>query len=82
LTEARDRLLALAARRTRIKTETRIVLGDPAEEIAAQAAVSNAGLAVLILRRGRGLFGPRKGSITYRVLCSSATPVLALPAPL
>lgn len=82
LTEVRDRLLALAARHKRVKIDPRIVLGDPAEEIAALAALSNAGLAILILRRGGGLFGPRKGSITYRVLCSSATPVLAIPAPL
>lgn len=82
LTEARDRLQALGARLKRVKTESRILLGDPAKEIAAFAADSNAGLLVLTLRRGRGLFGPRKGSITYRVLCGTATPILAVPAPL
>ena len=80
LTKARDRLQALGDSVKRMKVQTRIALGDPAEEIAALAADSEASLVILILRRGRGLFGPRKGSITYRVLCGSPTPLLAVPA--
>lgn len=80
LTRARDRLQALADSVKGVKVHIRIALGDPAEEIAALAADAKAGQVILILRRGRGLFGPRKGSITYRVLCGAATPLLAVPA--
>jgi nucleotide-binding universal stress UspA family protein len=59
---------------------TRVVLGRPSEEIAATAADLKASLIVLVLRRGRGLFGPRQGTTTYQVLCCSPIPVLALPA--
>lgn len=80
LTKARARLQALGAAVRGVKVQTRILLGDPAEEIAALAADSDAGLMVVILRRGRGLFGPRRGSITYRVLSGTSTPLLAIPA--
>jgi hypothetical protein len=55
------------------------VIGDPAEEIPKVASTLKAGLIVLVLRSGRGLLGPRKGSTTYHVLTTSATPVLAIP---
>jgi hypothetical protein len=32
----------------------------------------------MVLRAGRGLFGARQGSTTYRVLCGTPLPVLAL----
>lgn len=76
LAAARVRLQALA------KTSgasVRVALGKPESEIAAAAAELKARLIVLVLRRGRGIFGARPGATTYRVLCSSQTPVLALP---
>lgn len=60
------------------RVESRALLGHPAEEIAATSTDIGAGLIVLALRRGHGLFGPRQGSITYRVLSGAATPILAL----
>jgi nucleotide-binding universal stress UspA family protein len=55
------------------------LVGRPEDEIAAAAAGAKADLIILALRRGHGIFGPRQGATTYRVLCSSPTPVLALP---
>lgn len=80
LTAARDRLRALGASVKGVKVQTRTALGDPAEEIAALVADQNAGLLIMILRRGRGLFGPRRGSISYRVLSGTTAPLLAIPA--
>jgi nucleotide-binding universal stress UspA family protein len=80
LESARQRLEALAANvRTRLRTRVtaRVLLGNPANGIATAAAATHAALIVLTLREGHGLFGPRQGSITYRVLSSSAIPVLA-----
>jgi nucleotide-binding universal stress UspA family protein len=79
LTEARARLDTLAASIRTVPVESHVALGDPAEEIAATAADSRAGLIVLMLHPGRGLLGPRQGTITYRVLCSTKTAALALP---
>jgi nucleotide-binding universal stress UspA family protein len=81
LRSARETLEKLAAwiRRTaNIRVESRGVLGEPAEELSATATDLRAGLIVLTLRRGHGLFGARQGSVTYRVLCGAAVPVLAL----
>jgi len=58
---------------------SRVVLGIPEDEIAAVASEMNPGFILLVLRRGRGLFRARQGTTTYRVLCASTTPVLALP---
>ena len=80
LTKARDRLQKLSAVVKGAKVEGRVLLGDPAQEISAEAAESDAGLVILMLRQGRGLFAPRKGATTYRVLAGGATPVLAIPA--
>jgi nucleotide-binding universal stress UspA family protein len=80
LESTRHRLEALAANvrtRVRSKVNTRAMLGSPADGIAAAAAATHAALIVLTLREGHGLFGPRQGSITYRLLSSSAIPVLA-----
>lgn len=56
-----------------------VLLGRPEDGIVAAARESEAGLIILALRRGKGIFGPRQGATTYRVLCSSRVPVLALP---
>jgi nucleotide-binding universal stress UspA family protein len=62
-----------------VEAASRVALGIPEDEIADVASEMKAGLIVLALRRGRGLFGSRQGTTTYRILCASRTPVLALP---
>lgn len=62
-----------------VPIETRVVSGNPADEIAALAAEERIGVVVMHLRKGPGLFGPRAGSIAYHVLRHAVTPVLALP---
>lgn len=61
-----------------VKAEALTAFGDPAEEIAKIAKERRAGLIVIGLHASP-LAGPRMGSVTYRVLCLSQTPVLALP---
>ena len=81
LKAARARLEDLAKYASTIldgRVEGRALLGTPAEEISAAATDLGAGLIVLTLRRGHGLFGARQGSVTYQVLCGAVTPVLAL----
>jgi nucleotide-binding universal stress UspA family protein len=78
LNEARTRMKGIA---DRVGAVSRVALGIPEDEIAAAASEMKAGLIVLALRRGHGLFGSRQGTTTYRVLCASTTPVLALPPP-
>jgi len=84
-TQDRERLAAAKARLRRLAAdvagsdvESRVVLGDPGEELPALAEDVGADLMVIRLRRGHGVFGRRQGSTTYRVLCGSAIPVLAL----
>jgi nucleotide-binding universal stress UspA family protein len=76
LLAARKRLASIARS---VGAASRVVLGIPEDEIGAVASETKAGLIVLALRRGRGLFGPRQGTTTYRVLCASTIPVFALP---
>ena len=79
LSRAQARLDKLRARLDpAVVTECRVVTGDPAEQIAIAAAGRSVGLVVLTRRRGQGLLGPRRGSITYQVLCSANTPILAM----
>ncbi len=73
---AQKRLLGVAKS---VGAESRVALGRPEDEIAVAASKAKAGIIILALRRGRGIFGPRQGATTYRVLCSSTIPVLALP---
>jgi nucleotide-binding universal stress UspA family protein len=61
-----------------VKTETLVVSGDPAEEIVKLTEVRHANLIVIGLHSAE-LFGPRMGSVTYRVLSLTRTLVLALP---
>ena len=58
----------------------RVVIGDPVDEIEKAASKEKAAAIVMTLR-DKGALGPRRGSITYRVVCSGNTPVLALPPP-
>ena len=61
-----------------VQAETLILSGDPSEEITKLAKTRQAHLIVIGLHSS-GLLGPRMGSVTYRVLCLSHAPVLALP---
>ena len=59
-------------------SDTLIVEGNPAEQIARLARERHAGLIVLGLH-GSPFPGPRMGSVTYRVLCLAPVLTLALP---
>jgi nucleotide-binding universal stress UspA family protein len=79
--EAEQQIDALAAiARRRIPTETHVVCGRPADEIAAVAAVERAALLITALRDRRGWFGARRGSVSYHVLSHAVAPVLAWPS--
>lgn len=56
---------------------TRIVDGDPAEQIARLAR--EAGSAAIVMSLGSSAMRRKPGSIAYRVLCLAPVPVLALP---
>lgn len=62
----------------RLRVESLLAYGDPAEELAKVVRDRRAGLVIMGLH-GSPLLGPRMGSVTYRMLCLSETPVLALP---
>jgi nucleotide-binding universal stress UspA family protein len=62
----------------KLRPEALVAYGDPAEEISKVARDRDAGLIVIGLHAS-ALLGPRMGSVTYRVLCLTATLVLALP---
>jgi nucleotide-binding universal stress UspA family protein len=59
-------------------TETFVLSGDPAEEIVKLTDTRHANLIVMGLHSSEG-FGPRMGTVTYRVLALTRTLVLALP---
>ena len=59
--------------------ETLVAVGSPAEKIAQIAVERGVGLIVMGLRRQQHLFGPRPGSIAYRILGLAPARVLALP---
>jgi len=78
--KAQRQLESLAeAASTGVPMETRVVSGNPADEIAALAAEERIGVVVMHLRKGPGLFGSRAGSIAYHVLRHAVTPVLVMP---
>ena len=62
-----------------VAAECRVLVGRPADEIAALAAARRTGLIVLVLRSRAGLLGPRPGAIAYHILSHGVAPVLALP---
>ena len=62
-----------------VDVETRALIGNPAEAIAAFTKKERVDLAILTLRRGKGVLGSRPGSMTYELLTVVATPVLAIP---
>jgi nucleotide-binding universal stress UspA family protein len=61
-----------------VKADTLVVSGDPAEEIVAMTAAPHATLIVMGLH-STPPFGPRMGSVSYRVLSLTRALVLALP---
>ena len=71
-------LAELASISPKSRPEALVAYGDPAEEIAKLARDRDAGLIVIGLHASP-ILGPRMGSVTYRVLCLTATLVLALP---
>jgi len=77
--EAEDKLKALVSSLTgSAEPEALLAYGDPAEELAKIARDRQVGLIVMALH-GSPVFGPRIGSVTYRLLCLTDTLVLALP---
>jgi nucleotide-binding universal stress UspA family protein len=65
---------------TDLPIESRIVDGEPAEQIARLAREKRSAAVVMGLGGSSGHRGHRKpGSIAYRVLCLAPVPVLALP---
>ena len=61
-----------------VHAETMVLSGDPSEEITKLVNTRQAHLIVIGLHAS-GLLGPRMGSVTYRVICMSHAPILALP---
>jgi nucleotide-binding universal stress UspA family protein len=72
------RLLSKAVGRGVI-AESRVLTGNPPDEVAALAADKDIGLVVMRIRKGPGFFGSRAGSIAAQVLRHAVTPVLAVP---
>ena len=60
--------------------ECHVAAGKPANEIAKLASSTAVGLVIMTRRPGKGLFGPKQGSISYQVLTRANTAVLALPS--
>ena len=60
--------------------ECHVAAGKPANEIAKLASSTAVGLVIMTRRPGKGLFGPKQGSISYQVLTGAKTAVLALPS--
>jgi nucleotide-binding universal stress UspA family protein len=61
-----------------VRTESLVLSGEPSEEIVTLAESRGAKLIVMGLH-SNGMLGPRMGSVTYRVLCTTQAFVLALP---
>jgi nucleotide-binding universal stress UspA family protein len=77
--DAENRLRSLArSAAPNVSTETLVLGGDPAEQIAELTRARGARLIVMGLHSS-GLLGPRMGSVTYRVLSLADALVLALP---
>ena len=76
---AEQRLQAfVAALPAERRPEALVMFGEPAEEISKIATDRGVGLIVMGLHAS-AMFGPRMGSVTYRVLCVTNAIVLALP---
>jgi len=80
----RERIASAQARMRQLvgrsRSRSRIEVGDPVQQIEKVARKEKAAVIVMTLKR-HGLRGPRRGSVTYRVVCSGVAAVLALPSP-
>ena len=63
---------------TAVRSESLVLSGEPSEEIVKVASSRGSNLIVMGLH-SNGVLGPRMGSVTYRVLCTTEAFVLALP---
>jgi universal stress protein A len=77
---ARTRLARVGADIEDVAVSFRVMRGDPAPTLARVARTTKAGTLMLVLRRGPGLLGMARGTVTYQVLTSAVTPVLAVPS--
>lgn len=78
--DARAQLAQLLTGASRgIPVEGRVLIGDPAESIAALAAEEHADLLMLPVSGRAGLLEPRHDATAYRVLCYAPAPLLTLP---
>jgi len=75
---AGDKLARLVGSAQGLRIETLVAAGEPAKEIVNVARERDAGLIVIGLH-GSSSGGPRMGAVTYRVLCQTASMVLAIP---
>lgn len=82
LNRARAGLARIAADIDAVEVSFRVMRGDPAPALARVARTTNAATLLIVLRRGPGLFGMARGTVTYQVLTSAVTPVLAVPSSL
>jgi universal stress protein A len=62
------------------RVDYEVGVGQPSEEIVAAAKRQKAGLIIMTLKRSSSRFGPRRGVVTYQVICRDVAPVLALPS--
>lgn len=78
--DVQNKLQRLAKRAgTIVKTETRVLYGEPADELADLVATERTQLLITSLRDRRRWFGARRGSVSYHVLTHAVVPVLAYP---
>jgi nucleotide-binding universal stress UspA family protein len=78
--QAKQQLDALAvAAHAYVKTETRVMCGEVADEIAILSTTERTGLLITALRDRHSWLGSRRGSVSYHVLSHVVTPVLAYP---
>jgi nucleotide-binding universal stress UspA family protein len=78
--KAAKKALEGLARQSGADADCEAVVGDAAEEIVTLAARLDARLIAMTLQQGTTLLGPRRGSVTYRVVSRGFASVLALPA--
>ena len=64
-----------------LECEQVVAVGRPAEMIGSVAGDRRANLVVMGLANDQGWLSQRPGSIAYRVLCSTAIPILVVPSP-
>ena len=76
--DAQQKLAALA-RTLGDDVDSEIGVGDPVAAITSTPERNRCGLIVLTTKPSSTAFGPRQGTIAYRVMCRARIPVLAVP---